>query len=61
MEPEAKFWLGLAFAVSLGFSALVACITVGTIQTDRMYYDSLDKCIAAGGVWLPINMGSCSK
>jgi hypothetical protein len=61
MDSEGKFWFSIMAVVSLCFIVLVAGVTVGTIQTTKMYYSSLNKCIDAGGVWLPTSMGGCSK
>ncbi len=61
MDSEAKFWLTLWLAIAVCFCVMVTGITVGAMQNNKLYYAAMNECIKAGGVWLPINAGGCSK
>jgi hypothetical protein len=41
-------------------SIFFICITIGTMNGNRHYYASMNKCIEAGGTWIPNkNVGIC--
>ena len=41
-------------------SVLFVCITIGTIDSNKHYYASMNKCIEAEGTWIPNkNVGIC--
>ena len=41
-------------------SVLIVCITIGSMNGNRHYYASVDRCIDTGGTWIPNNnLGIC--
>ena len=41
-------------------SVLFICITIGTMDSNKYYYASMNKCIEAEGTWIPNkNVGIC--
>ena len=41
-------------------SVFFICITIGTMDSNKYYYASMNKCIEAEGTWIPNkNVGIC--
>ena len=43
----------ICVSILIAFCAMVAGFTIGNVNANRLYYDSMNKCIESGGMFLP--------